>query len=116
MFERLRQLWAARKRRRRAEILLDHLFAVPNDVLAQGRLRPKHRGRIHLLEIEDDDEGQISRLLLGIVRHPRTHPLAPRGEEVLELLEYRPDEGTLENVGGANLARRGTTPGTAPDA
>jgi hypothetical protein len=45
-------------------------------------------------------------LLFGIVRHPKTHPLAPRGEEVLELLEYRPREETLEVTGGANLSRR----------
>jgi len=41
------------------------------------------------------------------VRHPKPHPLAPRGDEVLEALVYRPAEGTIEVAASRNLTRRG---------
>jgi hypothetical protein len=85
---------------------LERLFGEKPAVLSQGRLKPHHLHRVHLLEVDLDDGGVVTRLLFGIVRHPKAHPLAPRGEEVLELLEYRPGEETLEVTGGANLTRQ----------
>lgn len=98
----------ARRRRRAAERTLDELFADPA-LLAEGRLAARHRRRINILQVETDDAGEVVEILFGIIRHPRAHPLASRGEEVLELLRHRPRERTLENVGGANLTRRKVT-------
>jgi hypothetical protein len=97
---------AERERRRAGWRALEELFASKPEVLGQGRLKPHHANRVHLLETDLDREGRVVRLLIGIVRHPKSHPLAPRGEEVLELLEYRPNEETLKVTGGANLTRR----------
>jgi hypothetical protein len=108
----LRRWWARRReeraRRQAGWRALEELFGGKPGVLKQGRLKPHHLNRVHLLEVDLDERGEVSRLLFGIVRHPKAHPLAPRGEEVLELLEYRPREETLEVTGGANLTRRGT--------
>ena len=93
------------QRRRAAHAALDELFRDEADLLARGRLAPRHRGRVNILEIEADSSGAITAILFGIVRHPKTHPLAPRGEEVLELLLYRPGDRSLEVVGGKNLTR-----------
>lgn len=98
---------AVRQRRRAGWRELEALFTSKPKVLEQGRLRPHHAGRVNLLETELDDEGNVTRLLFGIVRHPKPHPLAPRGDEVLELLEYRPQEERLEVAGSSNLSRRG---------
>jgi hypothetical protein len=98
---------AEREQRRAGWRALEELFASKPEVLRQGRLERHHANRVHLLETELDRDGRVVRLLFGIVRHPKSHPMAPRGEEVLELLEYRPDEETLEVTGGANLTRRG---------
>ena len=106
---------AERERRRAGWQALEELFATKPQVLRQGRLKPHHANRVHLLETDLDRHGRVVRLLLGIVRHPKSHPLAPRGEEVLELLEYRPDEETLEVTGGANLTRRAQRPNAGPD-
>ncbi len=94
-----------RRLRSQARREIDRLFAGPPSLLTQARLSRHHRHRIHLLECDARDEGEIERLLLGIIRHPRSHPLAPRGDEVLELIEYFPREGRLKNIGGANLTR-----------
>ncbi len=94
------------RRRRAAAAALDELFALRRDLLSRGRLRPDHRRRLNVLEVETDASGGITYILFGIVRHPKTHPLAPRGEDVLELLLYRPRESSLEVVGGGNLTRR----------
>jgi hypothetical protein len=96
--------WRARAgQRRAAHRLLDELCTQP-DVLSQARLRAHHRHRLVILEIEPE-LAPIERLRLGIVRHPKSHPLQPRGEEVLEILDYRPGERTLEVVGSRNLTR-----------
>ena len=101
---------ARRRQRREADALLDGLFSSRPEVLDQGRLKPHHRHRVSVLEVIPDEEGRISRLVLGIVRHPKAHPLQPRGEDVLEILEYRPAEGHLEVMGSRNLTRRGRDP------
>lgn len=95
---------AARERAREAERLVDAIFA-DAELMAQARLAPRHRARLQLLEIACDAEGAIESLLLGIVRHPKAHPLAPRGEEVVEILQYVPRERTLTNVGSRNVTR-----------
>ena len=109
MWKGLADWWKRRKdaRRRRALGLeaLDRLFLERSELLPQGRLKRRHRNRCNLLEIDLDDGGEVERLLFGIIRHPKTHPLAPRGDEVLELLEYRPREGTLQVAGSRNLTR-----------
>jgi hypothetical protein len=97
-----------RRRRRQADALLDELFFSRPEVLDQGRLKPHHRQRVSVLEVIPKERGRITRLVLGIVRHPKAHPLQPRGEDVLEILEYRPAEGRLEVLGSRNLTRRGT--------
>jgi hypothetical protein len=94
-----------RRLHREADRLLDELFSSRPAALAQGRLAPRHRRRISVLEVSVDADGAVDALLLGIVRHPRAHPLATRGEEVVELLLYRPRAGSLENVGSRNLSR-----------
>jgi len=97
-------LWRARRRGlAAARKALDELFAARPDVLEEGRLKPHHRGRATILEYDVDPSGGASRVLFGIVRHPRAHPLASRGDDVLELLEYRPREGTLVVAGSKNL-------------
>ena len=96
---------ASARRLRAARGELDRLFLDPS-LLAQGRLKPHHRHRATILEIEGPGDGPIERVLFGIVRHPRSHPLARRGDDVLELLEYRPAERTLRVVGATNLTRR----------
>ena len=101
-FERSRRKAAER---RAVDALLDRLFSAEPKVLAAGRLAQRHRHRLNVLEVDHDADGVICRLLLGIVRHPHRHPLAGRGDEVLELLEYLPQEPSLRNVGGANLTR-----------
>ena len=102
-----------RKRRqtdRAARHALDILFSAPNPVLEAGRLRPHHRRRINLLDVESDSQNRPTLIVFGIIRHPKSHPLAPRGEEVLEVLEYRPREATLKVVGARNITRRGNGP------
>jgi hypothetical protein len=94
-----------RRLRREAERLLDELFSSRPATLAQGRLAPRHRHRISVLEIDVDGQGAVDALLLGIVRHPKSHPMAARGDEVAEVLLYRPREQTLANVGSKNLTR-----------
>jgi hypothetical protein len=98
--------WNARRRAlSAARAALDELFALRPELLAEGRLKPHHRGRATILEHKLDADGRVRRVLFGIVRHPKSHPLAPRGDEVLELLEYRPLDGTLAVVGSRNLTR-----------
>lgn len=109
MWTRLVNWWRRRAEARRRRALgleaLDRLFLERSELLSQGRLKRHHRNRCNLLEIDLDENGAVERLLFGIIRHPKTHPLAPRGEEVLELLEYRPGEGTLQVAGSRNLTR-----------
>ncbi|MDQ7008317.1 MAG: hypothetical protein Q9Q40_13940 [Acidobacteriota bacterium] len=106
-------LRAWRRRRRQARLHrcahreLDRLFFERRQVLAAGRLEPRHRSRITLLEVEAGASGEVRRILFGIIRHPRPHPLAPRGDEVLEVLEYLPGRGRLSVAGSRNLTRRG---------
>ena len=94
------------RERRAAHRVLDTLFAEHAELLPEARLRLHHRHRCTVLEVDRDANGTVERLLFGIVRHPKAHPLAPRGEEVLELIEYCPGAGTLRNVGARNLTRR----------
>lgn len=104
-----RDWWRARRaaasRLAAARRSLDVLFAARPELLARGRLKPHHRGRATILDIETAEGGEIRRILFGIVRHPRPHPLAPRGDEVLELIEYLPGEGDLRVAGSKNLSR-----------
>ncbi|MCU0223793.1 MAG: hypothetical protein MUF27_06940 [Acidobacteria bacterium] len=103
--------WNARRRAlAAARAALDELFARRAELLAAGRLKPHHRGRATILEYDVAPDGGVRRVLFGIVRHPKAHALAPRGDEVLELLEYRPPEGTLAVVGSRNLTRDPYTP------
>ncbi len=88
---------------------LDALFARP-ELLRQARLRPDHRHRVVVLEDELDEELRVLRLRLGIVRHPKSHPMQPRGEEVLEILDYDVPAGTIEVAGSRNLTRHGKRP------
>ena len=102
--------WNARRRAlAAARAALDDLFARRPELLAAGRLKPHHRGRATILEFEPEVDGSVRRVLFGIVRHPKSHPLAPRGDEVLELLEYAPHEGTLKVIGSRNLTRHPDT-------
>ncbi len=101
--------WFARWRERarleraaRAEV--DALFADAG-LLDQARLKPRHRHRINVLEIDAAPDGRVARLVLGIVRHPRAHPLATRGDEVVEILEYLPAERRVTVIGARNLSR-----------
>ena len=104
------QRWRARRERRRLiEACLDELFSRP-EVFRQARLRPDHRRRVVVLEDEISMEGVVLRLRLGIVRHPKAHPMQARGEEVLEILDYEPAAATLEVSGSRNLTRRGRGP------
>lgn len=75
------------------------------DLLEQARLAPRHRGRVVVLESDVVDPGEVTRVMFGIVRHPKAHPLAPRGEEVLEIIEYDVAAQVLKVVGGRNLTR-----------
>lgn len=86
---------------------MDELFADRPELLAQARLAPRHRARLILLDVETGEGDAVAAILLGIVRHPKPHPLAPRGDEVLEALVYRPAEGTIEVAASRNLTRRG---------
>lgn len=111
LVERMRRSRRDARLRRAAHRELDTLFSSRAELLPQARLSPRHRGRLVVLEADPVPGGEsIARLLLGIVRHPKSHPLAGRGEEVLELLEYRPAEGTLRNVGSRNLTRNPVEP------
>ena len=85
---------------------LDDLF-LRQDLLRQGRLRPDHRRRVVVLEQELDAALTVLRLRLGIIRHPKAHPMQPRGEEVLEILDYDVASGTIEVAGSRNLTRKG---------
>ncbi len=109
----LRAWWgrrrAARRRDRAARVELDRLFADPRR-LAAARLAPRHRHRVSLLEVDAAEDGTLVRILFGIVRHPKPHPLAPRGDEVLELIEFVPPDGVPRNVGGRNITRLGPSP------
>lgn len=100
----LRRRRAAARLHRAGHAALDALFADPAR-LAAVRLRPHHRGRVTLLEVDPAPDGALpARLLFGIIRHPKAHPLAPRGEEVLELIEYEPPDGTPRYAGGKRLS------------
>ena len=109
VFSRIGAMWRSHRRKsaelRAARRALDALFGERAELLPQARLKPKHRGRAVVLEIEVDGELEASRVLFGIVRHPKAHPMAQRGEEVLELIEYLPAEGRLAVVGARNLTR-----------
>ncbi|MBP7147788.1 MAG: hypothetical protein KBD01_09600 [Acidobacteria bacterium] len=109
LLDRLRGALARRRdaarRLHAARAELDRLFAEPA-LLAQGRLKPHHRHRATILEVRGPAGEPIESVLFGIVRHPRPHPLAPRGDDVLELLEYRPAERSLRVVGASNLTRQ----------
>lgn len=102
--------WRTSRRRRSAlraaRRELDRLFFETPELLPAARLSPKHRGRVSILESDMDEHGSVTRVLFGIIRHPKPHPLAPRGDEVLELIEYLPAERRLGNVGARNLTRQ----------
>ncbi|UCF66590.1 MAG: hypothetical protein JSV80_12460 [Acidobacteriota bacterium] len=106
----VRSRWRAWRRRRAERRLasrrLDELFSTRPDLLRCGRLRTEHRHRVNILEIDADESGEVQRILFGIIRHPKAHPLAVRGEEVLELLEYRPVDQRLSVAGSRNLTRQ----------
>jgi len=104
--ERWRSWRRRRALRRRAARELDALFRERIELLRAGRLRPHHRSRVHLLEVDPAPDGTPARIRFGIIRHPRPHPLAQRGEEVLEILEYRPAADTLRLLASRNLTRR----------
>lgn len=125
-FHRWRDHRLRRRERRRlhaeARRALDELFHSRPGVLQQGRLRPDQRGRCLILEVDPapgggGDEGlehggaargnpaPLAAVRFGIVRHPKSHRWAPRGEDVLEVLEYRPRPGTLRLVASRNLTR-----------
>lgn len=97
------------RRRRAAAAALDELFRAHPELLALGRLGAHHRRRVNILEVETSADGEVESILFGIIRHPKAHPLATRGEEVLELLLYCPRRRSLELVGGGNLTRRRRT-------
>jgi hypothetical protein len=106
----LGRLRAGRRRRAAAARALDRLFA-SSEAMRRARLAPRHRSRIVVLELDlagDGSEGpdRPERLRFGIVRHPKRHPLAPRGDEVLEIHDWWPDEGRIECVGSRNLTRQ----------
>lgn len=102
---RFAQWLAERRLRRRAREALDELFANRPDLLRQARLAPRHRHRLNVLEVEPDSGDGVRAVRFGIVRHPRPHPLAPRGDEVLEIVEYRPAEERLRVIAARNLTR-----------
>ena len=83
-FARITAMWRSHRRKsaelRAARRALDLLFTDKARLLPQARLEPKHRGRAVVLEIEVDDDLEASRVLFGIVRHPKSHPMQPRGE------------------------------------
>lgn len=101
--------WLERRRQKRREAqaieaALDSLFEKP-ELLDSARLSRRHRRRLAVLEVAWSDGGAPEEIVLGIIRHPKAHPLAQRGEEVLELLIFRPGDPSLEVARGVNLTR-----------
>ncbi len=103
LLESLRRWRERRRRGRRARRLLDELFRRP-DLLSGTSLRARHAGRwIHLGEEVED--GEISRIDFGILRHPRPYAFSRQSHKVIEYYTYHVREGRVERRQGVNVTR-----------
>jgi len=96
--------------RARARAEIDRLFRERPELLRGTSLRPEHRGRTQLLEVQDG--GAV--ILFGIVRHPRPYAFSRQSHQVLEMWRFSPAEGRLERVRGIDLSVRGGDDGEPP--
>ena len=112
MFGQLLKWWRDPRRhlRKRARRELNDLFLARRDLLLSTSLRPEHRGRTQILDVEDEP----LTVVFGIVRHPRPYAFSRQFHEVMEVWTYWPEEGRLERIRGHNLSRERGTDGDPP--
>ncbi|MDE0961376.1 MAG: hypothetical protein OSB09_11420, partial [Planctomycetota bacterium] len=109
------QEWGLRRRARRA---LGDLFCDPSR-LAGTSLRPAHRGRCDIVDIEFSG-GPIEAITFQILRHPRPHPFSRQYHLVAERWRVELPEGIPQRAGSINLSRLresqsdGEPPGSFP--
>ena len=109
----MRGWWRRWRQRRRARRTLGVLFDHP-ERLAGTSLRPAHRGRVDLVEIEDDGE-ELRAILFTILRHPRPLPFSRQFHAVMQLYRYDLAAQRVEHVRSLNLSReRGHGGGEPP--
>ena len=103
LLQRLRSWWKDPRRRllRQGRQELDQLFLKHPLRLRGTSLRPKHRSRTQVLEVE----AAPLRIWFGILRHPRPYGFSQQFHEVLEVWRYEPAAGSLEREKGHNLSR-----------
>ena len=99
----LREWFRRRRLRREAIRRVDEAFACP-DVLRGTSLRRRHAARWILIGW-DEEGGAVTRVDVGIIRHPRPYPFSPQAHKVLETWTYRVSERKFERRAGRNLSR-----------
>ena len=110
MFKRFWSWWRnpERRRWREARSRLDGLFREQPELLKGTSLRPKHRGRTQILQVED------SRIVFGILRHPRPYAFSRQFHEVVEIWCFDSAEQRRERLEGHNVTRERGGDGEPP--
>ena len=94
------QRWRLRRRAwRELRVLFDH-----PERLAGTSLRPAHRGRVDVVDLEDDG-GELRAILFTILRHPRPLPFSHQFHAVMQLYRYDLAAERVEHVRSLNLSR-----------
>ena len=96
--------WMKRRRlEKKCRRVLRDLFR--NPALLKGTsLRPAHSSRCVFLGCEDDN-GRVSEILFGIMRHPRPYAFSRQAHEVIEYYRYDLARSRIEVEKGINLTR-----------
>ena len=114
MIDALRRRWRGWRRRRAAWRHLYSLFDHP-ERLSGTSLRPQHRGRVDVVELEPDDpDAPIEAIQFTILRHPRPYPFSRQYHAVLQLYRYDLAAGALSHVRSLNISRAQGRDGEPP--
>lgn len=108
----LARWWHRRKLHSLARRELARLFDDPSR-LEGTSLKPAHRGRVTIVEIEKSGEG-LKAVVFGILRHPRPHPFSPQHHRVMEWWRLELPGGRIERAGSVNLSRQEGRDGEPP--
>lgn len=91
------------RERREARALLRELFRDP-EALAGTSLNARHRSRWVYLEHEIED-GEIARVIFGILRHPRPYAFSSQSHKVIEYYVLDARERKVIRQRGHNVTR-----------
>ncbi len=97
--------WRQQRRiHREASRLVEDLFRDP-ELLRGTSLKPHHAGRWVHLGHETDDEGRVTAVRFGILRHPRPYAFSRQAHKVIEHYTYFVKQRTLTRERGFNITR-----------